>query len=130
MTLSALTLNFWHDAGPYPRRGENISSIEVEDQVNQHPAVLESAVFGVSDEHTEQEVMAVVTPIPGEEIDPAELTAFVNKRLPHFMVPRYIKIVGEIEKTPTGKIQKRGLREKGVTPATWDRVAAGVQLER
>ena len=112
------------------RRGENISSMEVEDQINQHEDVLESAVFGVWDEHTEQEVMAVVTPLPGRSIDPADLTAFVNHRLPYFMVPRYLEFTSELPKTPTGKIQKFELRKRGVTPATWDRVEAGVKLER
>ena len=112
------------------RRGENISSMEVEDEVNQHPDVFECAVFPVWDEHTEQEVMVVVTPKPGATIDPAELIAFLDKRMAYFMIPRYIDFSDAIPQTPTGKMQKYKLREKGITPTTWDRVAAGVKLSR
>jgi len=112
------------------RRGENISSMEVEGDINQHPEVLECAVFPVWDENTEQEVMAVITPKPGSEIDPAELIRFLNRLMPYFMIPRYIEFTEALPKTPTGKIQKFSLRERGVTADTWDRVAAGVALER
>lgn len=112
------------------RRGENISSMEVEDEINQHPDVLECAVFPVWDEHTEQEVMAVITPKPGSTIDPKELIVFLNARMAYFMIPRYLDFQDDIPKTPTGKIQKYKLREKGVTPTSWDRVQAGVKLSR
>ena len=112
------------------RRGENISSMEVEDEVNQHPDILECAVFPVWDEHSEQEVMVVVTPKAGRKINPEELIRFLDKRMAYFMVPRYVDFSDEIPKTPTGKIQKFTLRDKGVTPTTWDRVAAGVKLSR
>ncbi len=112
------------------RRGENISSMEVEDEINQHPDVLECAVFPVWDEHTEQEVMAVITPKPGVEIDPQDLIGFLDARMAYFMIPRYVDFQNDIPKTPTGKIQKYKLREQGVTPTTWDRVEAGVKLSR
>jgi carnitine-CoA ligase len=112
------------------RRGENISSMEVEDEVNQHPGVLECAVFPVWDEHSEQEVMVVITPKAGKTVDPVELIAFLDKRMAYFMVPRYVDFSDDIPKTPTGKIQKFTLRDKGVTPTTWDRVKAGVKLSR
>ena len=104
--------------------------MEVEDEINQHPDVLECAVFPVWDEHTEQEVMAVITPRPGCDVDPAELVAFLDRRMAYFMIPRYIDRIDEIPKTPTGKMEKYKLREKGVTPTTWDRVAAGIRLRR
>ncbi len=112
------------------RRGENISSMEVEDEINQHADVLECAVFPVAAEHGEQEVMAAITPKPGREIEPAELIRFLDRRMPYFMVPRYLDFTDALPKTPTGKVQKYILREKGVTGATWDRVAAGVKLTR
>ena len=111
------------------RRGENISSMEVEDVINQHPAVLECAVIPVWAE-SEQEVMVTVTAQPGTQIDPVEFTRFCNERMPYFMVPRYVDIAGEIPKTPTGKMEKYKLREMGITETTWDRVAAGVKLAR
>ncbi len=104
--------------------------MEVEDEINRHPAVLECAVFPVWDEHTEQEVMAVITLKPGAALAPEALIAFLDRRMPYFMVPRYLDFAGEIQKTPTGKIQKYSLRETGITPTTWDRVKAGVKLTR
>ena len=112
------------------RRGENISSMEVEGIVNQHPDVLESAAFPVWADESEQEVMITVIALPGCSLDPEVLTRFLNQRMPYFMVPRYIDIVAEIAKTPTGKMRKNKLREQGVTASTWDRVAAGVKLTR
>ena len=112
------------------RRGENISSLEVEREINAHAAVLESAVIPVASEHSEQEVMAVVVPRRGARLDPAELIAFLAPRMAYFMVPRYVDVVAELPKTQTGKIQKFALRERGVTATTWDREAAGIVLDK
>ena len=112
------------------RRGENISAMEVEGTINQHPDVLECAVFPVWAEESEQEVMVAITPQPGRTVDPVDLTRFCNQRMPYFMVPRYIDQVADLPKTPTGKMQKYILRERGVSATTWDRVEAGVKLER
>jgi len=112
------------------RRGENISSFEVEEQVLAHEAVQEAAVVGVASDVSEQEVMAIVVLRPGRELDPAELVAFLTPRLPHFMVPRYIRIVAALPKTPTSKIEKHRLRADGITPDAWDREAAGIRLKR
>lgn len=106
------------------RRGENISSWEVEREINKHPDVLESAVFGVPSELGEADVMAVIVPQEGATIDPAELTAFCEERMAAFMVPRYISIRHEIPKTETHRVQKGVLKREGVTPDTWDREAA------
>jgi crotonobetaine/carnitine-CoA ligase len=112
------------------RRGENISSMEVEQEINAHPDVLECAVIPVASQETEQEVMAVVVPKPGRRIAPETLIAFLEPRMAYFMVPRYLEFAVDLPKTPTGKIQKFGLRERGLTSATWDRVAAGIKLKR
>jgi len=111
------------------RRGENISSIELETQVNEHPAVQESAAVAVPSEWGEDEVLVVLAPKPGATIDPGELIAFLAERMAHFMVPRYVRILEALPKTPTTKIQKAPLREEGVTPDTWDREAAGITLK-
>ena len=103
------------------RRGENISSMEVENEINAHEDVLECAVIPVASEYTEQEVMAVIVPKHGAAIDPAELVRFLESRMAHFMLPRYIDLVEALPKTATGKIQKFALRERGLTPTTWDR---------
>lgn len=111
------------------RRGENISSIEVETQVNTHPAVQECAAIGVPGEWGEEEVLAVVAPKQGMAVDPVELIDFLRARTAHFMVPRYIRILSELPKTPTNKIQKGPLRADGVTADTWDREAAGISVK-
>lgn len=103
------------------RRGENISSMEVENEINFHDDVLECAVIPVASEYTEQEVMAVIVPKPGVTIDPVQLTQFLESRMAYFMLPRYIDLVDQLPKTATGKIQKFALREQGPTQTTWDR---------
>lgn len=112
------------------RRGENISSFEVEAAVDEHPAVLESAAVGVRSEDTEDEILVVVALRPGASCDGAELCAFLAERVPYFMVPRYVRFVEALPKTPTEKVRKQELRATGVTAATWDRAAAGVAPPR
>jgi crotonobetaine/carnitine-CoA ligase len=112
------------------RRGENISSFEVENDIVAHPDVREAAVIGVPSEYSEDEVMAVIAPVPGRSIDRAALMGFLETRLPYFMVPRYIRILDELPKTPTAKVMKAELRKDGITPDTWDREAAGIKLKR
>ncbi|MCC2655317.1 MAG: ATP-dependent acyl-CoA ligase [Panacagrimonas sp.] len=110
------------------RRGENISSFEVEADVVRHPAVREAAAVGVPSELAEEDVLVVVAPVQGRDVDPAELLEFLRARMAHFMVPRYVRVVAELPKTPTAKVQKNLLREQGVTPDTWDRERAGIRV--
>jgi crotonobetaine/carnitine-CoA ligase len=112
------------------RRGENISSFEVEREIAVHPAVREVAVVGVADEISEQEALAVIAPAPGRAVDPAELIEFLRPRLAHFMIPRYVRILPELPKTPTQKVLKHVLREQGLTADTWDRERAGIVIAR
>jgi crotonobetaine/carnitine-CoA ligase len=112
------------------RRGENISSFEVENSVRQYPDVDEVAAVGVESEIAEQEVMVVVTSKPGRTVDPRALTEFLIPRLPYFMVPRYVRVVEHIPKTETNKIRKVYFRDQGVTADTWDRERAGIKLHR
>ncbi len=110
------------------RRGENVSSFEVERVINEHPDVYESAVVAVPSALTEDDIKAVVVPREGRTVDPRELTAFLVDRLPYFMVPRYLEFRDALPKTPTQKVHKHVLRESGV--AGWDREAAGITLRR
>lgn len=112
------------------RRGENISSFALESEILSHPQVREAVAVAVPSDMAEDEVMAVVTPVAGGAIDPAELTGFLAARLPHFMVPRFIRVTDELPKTASGKLQKHVLRTEGVTPDTFDREAAGIRLQR
>ncbi|MFH1242808.1 MAG: AMP-binding protein [Pseudomonadota bacterium] len=113
------------------RRGENISSFEVEKVINSHPRVLESAVFAVPSELGEDEVKANIVLKTGETMPPAEdLIGYCNERMAYFAVPRYLEFVSELPKTPTNRIEKYRLREAGITENTWDREKAGVRIRR
>jgi crotonobetaine/carnitine-CoA ligase len=114
------------------RRGENVSSMEVEKQVAAHPQIREAAAIGVKageGASAEDEIMVVAIP-EGQAPDPVELTHWLAERMPYFMVPRYLRFVDSLPKTPTERVQKVKLREEGVTPDTWDREAAGVVVRR
>ncbi|MEY4862222.1 MAG: hypothetical protein RLZ51_317 [Pseudomonadota bacterium] len=111
------------------RRGENISSFEVEAEVMAHPAVREAAAIGVPNELSEEDVLVVVAPVEGASLDPAELLAFLRPRMAHFMLPRYVRLLPELPKTPTSKVLKHELRQQGITVDTWDRERAGVQVK-
>jgi crotonobetaine/carnitine-CoA ligase len=112
------------------RRGENMSSMEIEVEVAAHPDVREVAAYGVDAPGGEQEVMVCVAPQPGATIDPRALIEFLIPRMTHFMVPRYVRVEAQLPKTPTNKIQKTELRKQGVTNTTWDRESAGIRLKR
>lgn len=112
------------------RRGENISSFEVESVVNGHPAVAESAVVAVPSTLTEDELKVVVVLEEGCSLDPAELIGFLLPRMPYFAVTRYVEVRAELPKTPTQKVRKAALRADGVLAGTWDREAAGVVVTR
>jgi carnitine-CoA ligase len=112
------------------RRGENISSFEVEAALNGHPDVREVAVVGVPSEFGEDEVLAVVAPVEDRIIDCAALLDWLQPRLAHFMIPRYIRVLPELPKTLTQKIQKHILRAEGIVEGTWDREAAGLRIRR
>ncbi len=106
------------------RRGENISSWEVEQAVLEHPAASAAAAFPIPSELGEDDVMVAVVLEPGEELTPEELIEHCRPRLPYFAVPRYVEFVSELPLTENGKVRKQVLRERGLTPGTWDREAA------
>ncbi|GAA5061937.1 crotonobetaine/carnitine-CoA ligase [Thermocatellispora tengchongensis] len=112
------------------RRGENISSFEVETAVLEHPAVREAAAVAVPSEHGEDEILLVVAPVDDALIDPAELHEHCRARLPHFMIPRYVRVTAELPRTPTSKIEKHRLRRQGLTEDTWDREVHGLAVKR
>ena len=103
------------------RRGENISSYEVEQVLLAHPAVAEAAVYPVGSELAEDEVMAALVTRAGAPIDVPELWRFCETRLPKFAVPRYVDLLTELPRTENGKVQKYKLREQGVTRTACDR---------
>ena len=111
-------------------RGENISSFEVERALTAHPDVAEVAVHAVGQQDAEDEVKATIVLREGARVTAQELCHWAIEQLPHFAVPRYIEFRGELIKNPTGKVLKYRLRDEGVTPATWDREVAGIEVRR
>lgn len=109
------------------RRGENVSAWEVEQAVAANPKVLEVAAIGVPSEVGEEDVAVLVVTVPGQDLAPEELVEFVGKDLPRFAVPRYVEFVDSLPKTPSERIEKAKVRERGLTAAAWD---ANVALGR
>jgi crotonobetaine/carnitine-CoA ligase len=104
------------------RRGENVSSFEVEAHVNEHPAVLQCAVIGVPSEFGEDEIKVCVIARAGATPSPGALLDELALRMPRFMVPRYVEFVDELPRTEaTLRVQKMKLREQWRNPRTWDR---------
>jgi crotonobetaine/carnitine-CoA ligase len=113
------------------RRGENVSAFEVESAVVTFDAVAEAAAYGVpSDEGEDEIAVAVVLGTPAAPLDVAALFSHMSRELPYFAVPRYIRVVAELPKTPTQKIQKNGLVDDGITDDMQDRVALGHEVAR
>jgi crotonobetaine/carnitine-CoA ligase len=93
------------------RRGENVSSLEVERLIERHPAVLEAAVVGRPSELTDEDLLAYVVPRPGQAVTAENIFAWCAEHLAAFKVPRYVEFATNLPKTPTAKIQKAKLRE-------------------
>ena len=102
------------------RRGENVSAYEVEKVILKNPKVQECAVYGVPSELTEDEIMAAVTLVSGEQLSGAELWGFLQDKLARYAIPRYIRIVDDFPRTETFRIKKHELKEHGITPDTFD----------
>ncbi len=112
------------------RRGENVSSVEVEAVVLGHPAVFEAAAVGVPSDLGEDDILLVVTVRPDSALDYPELLDFCSARMPYFCVPRYVEVVDELPKTIIGRVRKDILRSRGVGPGAWDRESHGYIVSR
>jgi len=112
------------------RRGENISAFEVEAVIATFEGVREVAVIAVPGEESEDEVLAALSFTTGTAIDYAALITFLASKLPHFMVPRYVRVMSELPKTSSHKVMKQRLRDDGINDETWDRERAGLRLRR
>lgn len=142
--------NLWHHTGDYGRkdtdgfvtfvdrkkdalrrRGENVSSMELEAAILRCPRIAEAAVHAVESEATEDDIKACIVPAAGEaEVAPDDLFGFFAEHLPYFAVPRYVEVVPELPKNALGRVLKHELRDRGVTPATWDFEKMGLTIER
>ncbi|OMC10897.1 AMP-binding protein [Mycobacterium sp. SP-6446] len=112
------------------RRGENVSSVEVEAVVMGHPAVAEAAAIAVPSELGEDDILLIVTLRPGATLDYAELLDFCAARMPYFCVPRFVETVSELPKNVIGRIRKDLLRSRGLNPGAWDRERHGYIVAR
>jgi crotonobetaine/carnitine-CoA ligase len=141
--------NLWHHTGDFGRmddegfvsfvdrkkdalrrRGENISSMELEQAILGHPKVTEVAVHAVPSAATEDDIKACVVLVPGAETTAEELFAYFEAHLPYFAVPRFVELVPALPKNAIGRVLKHELRSAGVTPATWDLEALGLSVSR
>jgi crotonobetaine/carnitine-CoA ligase len=135
-----LAANYWHHTGDLGRfdadgffyfvdrqkdylrrRGENISSFEVEIALMGHEQVAEAAVHAVFSDVTEDDVKATVVLAEPATLTPAELVGWAADHVPKFALPRYVEFRDELPKNPVGRVLKYQLRDEGVTPTTWDR---------
>lgn len=142
--------NQWHHSGDLGRRdsdgeiffvdrkkdslrhkGRNTSTFEVEHIARQFPGVANAAAVGVAvaDLQHEEELMVVLLAQDDAAVDPLEFCKFMDEKAPYFFVPRYVQVVDELPMTPTNKIQKFVLRDKGVDSGTWDRTVQAPDWE-
>jgi crotonobetaine/carnitine-CoA ligase len=112
------------------RRGENISSFEVEAVINSNPAVMESCIVGVPSDVGEEDVKAVVVIKEGQQLSEVELIEWCEPRMAYFAIPRYIAFRKDLPKTPSERVEKYKLKNEGVTDDCWDREEAGITLSR
>lgn len=112
------------------RRGENVSSVEVESEVLGFDAVAEAVVVGIPSEHGDEEILVAVIAKADKSFDPRALAEYLVPLMPHYMVPRYIRTMQEFPRTATNKVKKVDIRADGVTEDTWDREAENMRLRR
>lgn len=112
------------------RRGENVSSIELEAAIRKHPAVEDVAVHAVPSELSEDEIKAVIVARGGKEPELRELFDFFVASLPYFAIPRYVEFRSELPVNALGRIMKHLLKAEGLTPDTKDFEAMGFVVEK
>jgi crotonobetaine/carnitine-CoA ligase len=112
------------------RRGENISSFEMEKVLFGHAVIRDVAVHAVPSPLGEDDVKVTAVLQPDTTVTEEELCRWVADRVPFFAIPRYIEFRADLPRNPVGRVLKYQLRDEGVTEHTWDREAAGVTFER
>jgi crotonobetaine/carnitine-CoA ligase len=112
------------------RRGENISSFEVERILMSHGALADVAVHAVPSPLTEDDLKVTATVKEGASVTEEDLFRWCVDELPYFALPRYIELRAELPRSPVGRVLKRELRDEGVTSATWDAEAAGITYDK
>jgi len=102
------------------RGGENISPYDIEKEINRHPAIAESAAFGIADSIMGEEIKVAIVLRPSHIVTHEKIIAWCEPRLPKFMIPRYIEFMKKLPKSSSEKVQKVALKERGITENTWD----------
>ncbi len=112
------------------RRGENISSFEVERIFMGHGALADVAVHAVLSAMSEDDLKVTATLEAGATLTEEELFRWAVDELPYFALPRYVEFRAELPRSPVGRVLKRDLRDEGVTAATWDVEASDVTYDK
>jgi crotonobetaine/carnitine-CoA ligase len=112
------------------RRGENVSSIELELAIMQHPNIVHAAVHAVPSELTEDDIKVCIVPAKGATPALDDLFEFFKKNVPYYAMPRYVEFVDALPTNVNGRVQKFILRERGITPDTFDLVALGLVVSK
>lgn len=141
--------NLWHHTGDYGRadddhfiyfvdrkkdalrrRGENVSSLELEMILMKHPSIATAAVCGVPSPLGEDDIKASIVWHAGAAASPEELFDYFKAVLPYFAIPRYVDVRDSLPTTTIGKVMKNVLRDEGVTVSMWDFDALGLTVAR
>jgi crotonobetaine/carnitine-CoA ligase len=112
------------------RRGENISSMQLETAIRAHPLVVDVAVHAVASALTEDDVKACIVLNEGVTVTPEELFAFFCEQVPSYAIPRYVEFLDELPRTAVGRIMKYKLRERPLDERVWDFERLGLRLNK
>jgi crotonobetaine/carnitine-CoA ligase len=112
------------------RRGENVSSLELEAAVRQHPSIVEVAASAVSSDLGEDDIKISIVLKPGAELEPSELFSFLVSSVPYYAVARYVDIRKSLPINAVGRVMKHLLREEGVRSDMWDLTGMGFKVKR
>lgn len=145
----AASRNLWHHTGDHARqdsdgyiyfvdrkqdairrRGENISSYEIENTLTAHPDIAEAAAHAVPSQFSEDEVKVVIVFKKGATLTPAQLFEYCKDRLPYFSMPRYVEVSDSLPRNGMGKVEKQVLRQRGLKTVTWDFEALGLVVKK
>jgi crotonobetaine/carnitine-CoA ligase len=112
------------------RRGVNVSAWEIESVLISHPGVLQVAAHAIPSALGEDEVKVVIRRVDMSSLTPEEVLSYCEGRMARHAIPRYVEFVDEMPMTPTQRPRYSVLKERGITPQTWDREVAGFEAAR